>query len=121
MRSPIIAAFCFSLSACAEVTFSDVRTERGTVEDVCFVPAGHATGGGVTASGDYVATSSHIPARYATVFRCDHGKFVITGEETWKAAIAGQDVIIYYRVEYRDGVEHDLDFLYHEPAEGSSW
>lgn len=61
-------------------------TEVGEVYDSCYVPSGHGSdtvvgyntgkNGGITIT----PVTINIPARYAIVFKCQHGKFVIDGE-----------------------------------------
>lgn len=80
-------------------------TEPAEVYDACYVPAGHGSGtaigynfgekGGVT----FTPIDVHIPARYAVVFKCQHGKFIIVGkrgEALYKKFSKGDEVIIHY-------------------------
>lgn len=80
-------------------------TEAGEIYDTCFVPQGHASdtaigyntgkGGGVTLT----PVNVDIPARYAVVFKCQHGKFVIEGEQgqaLYKQFNRGDEVTIHY-------------------------
>lgn len=69
-----------------------------------------------------VFTSTSIPARYAVVFRCEHGKFIIdgsNGESLYKRFSAGDHVTVRYRevfeVDADKRVLVDLDFLGAEP------
>lgn len=104
--------------------FSETMTEAGEVYDTAFVPAGHGNdtavgfntgkGGGVTIT----PIDVNIPERYAVVFKCLHGKFVVDGDKAkglYQKLDRGDKVTISYREVIRvvDGKRSivDLDFL----------
>lgn len=110
------------LTGCSRKTYSTELTEPGMVYDTAFVPKGHGsdTAVGFDLDGELTITpvSVTIPARYAIVFQCQHGKFVIDGtkgEEMYKRLSRGDHVLIRYRevFEVSDGVTNqvDLDFV----------
>jgi len=73
------------LSGCTNpVTYGPELTETAEVVDTCYVPAGHGSdvNVGFTTNGDLAITpvNINIPARYAVVFKCKHGKFIIDNE-----------------------------------------
>src|SRR2546430_1108942 len=87
------------------------RIEYGEVYDTAFVPAGHGKESGIAVTTDsdgdtHVSptfSSVNIPARYAIVFKCQHGKFVIDkdrGEVLYKRLSRGDKVRIDYEVVY---------------------
>lgn len=107
-----------------QTQYSAELTESGTVHDTAFVPKGHGSdtavgfntgkGGGVTIT----PVSITIPERYAVIFKCEHGKFVIdgnTGKELYKRLERGDSVTIRYREVYRVTRTEtnlvDLDFV----------
>lgn len=76
-------------------------SEPGRVVDLPYVPAGHGSGSGTgfSTSGDITFSSSSIdiPARYAIVFECQHGRFVVENQpELWKSLHVGEEVDIHY-------------------------
>lgn len=108
--------------------YSPMLTEPGEIYDTAYVPAGHGhdtaigynlgEGGGLTIT----PVDVEIPERYAVIFKCQHGKFVIDGHKAkrlYERFDRGDKVTIQYReiirVVTRDGVESrsvvDLDFL----------
>ncbi|MFA6466953.1 MAG: hypothetical protein WCV71_03770 [Patescibacteria group bacterium] len=85
-------------------------TESAVVDEVIFSPSSHGSSVGPTMSGDggigIAVTSVSIPEKYAVVFRCQHGKFVVQGtsqkyKELWERLIRGQAVTVYYKETYR--------------------
>ncbi len=82
-------------------------TESAVIYDTAFVPEGHGTGtaSGYTSNGDYhySTVKTKIPARYAVVFQCQHGKFIIDGdrgEYLYKKFSKGDKVIVSYQEEF---------------------
>lgn len=118
-----IVAVMLALAGCQE--YGPELREEATVVDLPFVPAGHGTGIGTSVSSNgklgTTVTSVHIPARYAVVFECQHGRFVVQGEEgvkpMWSRFKVGQPVWVMYREVFDDpgGPVVDLDFLRAEP------
>jgi hypothetical protein len=111
------------VTGCARTEYSVILSEDGEVYDTAYVPAGHGSDIGVIYDLDGNVTitpvSVSIPAKYAVVFRCQHGKFTVNGEELYQKLDRGQKVTIWYRQVVRvtklDGKEVreviDLDFL----------
>ena len=107
-------ALVLLLAGCSSETYGPEKTEPATVVDLPFVPAGHGSGSGFTSKGSVVFTSVSIPARYAVVFECEHGRFVVQGENQralWSRLKVGQRVTVRYREVFEDGKVVDLDFL----------
>ena len=121
---PYIATIGISLfTACKEVKteISDVLHEDGKVVDLVYSPSNHGTGIGPTVdlTGDggmgIAVTSVDIPEKYAVVFRCQHGKFIIEGTDEkyknlWSRLEENQEVDITYRERYKityDDIDND--------------
>jgi hypothetical protein len=99
----ILAAGLMLLSGCngRYTKGGPVLTEQGRVADLPYVPSGHGSGSGfaINSKGGLspTFTSVSIPARYAIVFECTHGRFVIEGHaELWKRLHVGELVDIHY-------------------------
>ena len=90
---------------------SPVLHEQARVAQTVYVPAsdGHGSttgynfgkGGGLTVS----SVNIHIPAKYAVVFECQHGKFIIEGGEDkyktlWEKLKDNQTVDVEYKEIY---------------------
>lgn len=117
MKTMILAltsAACL-LVGCMRLESGPELTERATVADLPYVPAGHGSGMGLSMKGDLSVSSVDIPARYAVVFECQHGRFVVEREDLWRRLHVGQAVTIRYRELYKvdDNGRHlyALDFL----------
>lgn len=124
-------AIVFLLQGCVrEVTeYSPELTEEATVVDVVYVPSRHGDGVGPTVGSNgevgLAFTSVDIPEKYAVVFECQHGKFIIEHnqektKELWQRLHRDQKVTVTYREEYRakyDGEKlierrlHKYDFI----------
>lgn len=106
MKSLILFSFLI-LTGCElpQNKYGEELTEKAIVFDLCFVPKGHGSdtalgfnmgkGGGLTIT----PVDIHIPARYAVIFQCQHGKFVIDekrGESLYKTLSKGESVTIRY-------------------------
>lgn len=109
-----------SLSACQRTVTekSEELTESAVVEDVVFSPSSHGSGVGpsidMTGKGGIgiAVTSVSVPEKYAVVFRCQHGKFIVQGtsrkhQELWKRLVRDQEVTVYYHEIYH--VTYDGD------------
>jgi hypothetical protein len=101
---------CVLFTGCERIEYGATLSEPAKVYDTCFVPAGHGmTSGGWSMS--YKGKmhynwpqSIDIPATYAIVFQCQHGKFTIDGdrgEALYKKLSKGDSVIVSYAVKYR--------------------
>ena len=99
---------------------SPVLHEGARVAQTIYVPEsnGHGSstgyqfgeGGGVIIS----STSVHVPAKYAVVFECQHGKFIIEGEDEkyknlWKKLKDNQTVDVEYKEIYDIKCEYKGD------------
>lgn len=102
-----------------ETKMGEQLKEDGEVYDTCFIPKGHGsdTAIGFNTSGDISVTPINIdiPARYAIVFKCQHGKFVIDGdrgEALYKKLSKGDIVKIKYcekLLKLENGTWHAID------------
>jgi hypothetical protein len=97
------------LSGC-KVEKMENLSESAVVRDVIYQPSQHGGGMGVgmSMSGNMVVTSNSvsIPAKYAIVFECQHGKFIVEGEgkkhkELWQRLKVGQQVQVTYSESWR--------------------
>lgn len=113
-------AVALVLSGCRELKHGPELTEPAEIYDTCFTPAGHGqtSGGyGMTMKGKLAyqfPQSINIPATYAVVFKCQHGKFVIDGERgemLYKRFSKGDAVTVKYCdvIEVYDGMERAID------------
>lgn len=104
------------------IVYSSLKSERGKVAQLVFVPSGHgsdlAPGYSFGENGGFTLTSVDIdiPARYAIVFECEHGTFSVEGYESlWRRLKVGMEVDIEYREVIRMDGDHgtviDLDFV----------
>lgn len=115
-----LALACASiLAGCREIKNGPELTEPAEIYDTCFTPAGHGqtSGGyGMTMKGKlayHFPQSISIPAVYAVVFKCQHGKFVIDGERgkaLYERFSKGDQVTVKYcdKIEVDDGVERAI-------------
>jgi hypothetical protein len=110
MRTLFAICAALVLAGCYKTEYSETLTEQAAVLDVIYQPSQHGGGMGVgmSMSGNMVVTSNSvdIPAKYAVVFECQHGKFIIegTGEKhkaLWQRLKAGQRVTVTYREQWR--------------------
>jgi hypothetical protein len=125
-NSLITGLSIFVLTGCGPST--EVRNEYKTlhedavVEDVIFIPSRHGSSSGVgydlTGEGGLSITSGSvsIPEKYAVVFKCKHGKFIVQAEgydagtsndsleisvrDLWKKISKGDTVDVLYRELY---------------------
>lgn len=113
---------CIVVCGCTKRHYGPELTEPAEVFETAFVPRGHGTGAGIgiSTSGNVSVVSSNIdiPERYAVVFKCQHGKFVIDGqrgEDLYKRFQRGDKVLVRYCevIETHDGEARavDLHFL----------
>jgi hypothetical protein len=142
---PLIFGGCDYIRSLPETRteYSDVLHEDAKVVDVAYTPSRHGSGAGpsfgMTSGGDVAmglsVTSVSIPKKYAVVFKCQHGKFIVEGEDEehkklWERLQEGEDVDVTYREIYettyqdydKDGKKEfierkliDYDFLDAQP------
>ena len=99
------AIACFLAMGCERMEYGPELIESAVIYDTCFVPSGHGSdmavgynagkGGGLT----FTPIDIDIPARYAIVFKCQHGKFVIEGDraqEMYARLSKGDNVVVRY-------------------------
>ena len=120
---------------------SDVLHEDALVVETVYTHSRHDSGSSVGMDLDlnisFHTTSINIPEKYAVVFKCQHGKFIVEGTDAehkrlWEKLVEGQKVDVTYREIYKtiyndkdgdgkkDLVERILvnyDFLGAEPKE----
>lgn len=133
MKNFILPILLFALSACdnAKYETSEILHEEGIVYDSIFVPEGHGSDieFNIDADGNFSidTVSVHMPERYAVVFKCQHGKFIIANtnkaKELYHRLSRNQKVDITYTeitkiTKDKSGVEeqeikqlHDFDFI----------
>lgn len=109
--TPLVAVIlCLLLAGCWKREVTEIKTEQAMVRDVIYSPSQHGGGVGVgmSMSGNMVVTSNSvsIPAKYAIVFECQHGKFIVEGtgdkhKELWRRLKVGQQVTVSYREVFR--------------------
>jgi hypothetical protein len=104
-----LVALC-ALAGCVDVSFGPELTEPGRVEETHFVPGQSGTSTGISSSGHVVIGDISTDPVWATVFECQHGKFVIQGSDErarqlWAKLKPGDAVEIRYveRFESTDG------------------
>jgi hypothetical protein len=96
-----------------KIEYSDVLHEDARVVDVAYTPSRHGSGAGptfgMTSEGDpsigLAVTSVDIPEKYAIVFKCQHGKFIVEGEDDWHKGLwnrlqEGENVDVAYQEMY---------------------
>jgi len=99
-----IFAMIVSLSGCFKVEYSDELTERAEITEVVYTPSQHGTGTGIGMSmkGTMVVTTTsvNIPEVFAVVFKCQHGKFIVSRREIWEKSKVGMKVVVHYKEKY---------------------
>lgn len=119
------------LGGCYKTEYGQELTERAEVDDTILAPSQHGSASGIAIDGKGrvgpTFSSVDIAEKYAVVFRCQHGKFIIEGtddrhKDLWQRMKRGEQVIVRYREQYR--VEKDgsktltkYDFLDAQPAQ----
>ncbi len=120
MRSCVLVFLCvlaiFSLG-CKEVKqeASDILHEDAVVVETVYTPSRHGSGSSFGPSmnmdGDigfsFHSVSINVPELYAVVFKCQHGKFVIEGDDQrhknlWERFSENDEVDVSYREIYRN-------------------
>lgn len=111
------------LIGCEEtkIEYSKILHEEAVVSDVVYTPSRHGSGSGIGPTmgfdGNIGIAITHvdvnIPEKYAVIFKCQHGKFIIQGtsqryKNLWEKLERDQNVIVEYREVYKS-VYDDID------------
>jgi hypothetical protein len=114
----LLAGICVG---CRKESYGPELQESGEVYDLCFVPKGHGsdTAVGFNSEGHVTVTpiDIKIPPRFAVVFKCQHGKFVVDGERgqsLYNQLNKGDAVTIRYCevLESNDGKTNAVDLRF---------
>ena len=114
MRLALLGVLLLLVGGCADYEHSEEMTEPATVTEVAYVPSQHGTGVGPSFGSDssgnstmgIAITSVSISEKYAVVFECQHGKFIVESEKDgdgyklWQRLKEGQQVTVSYREMY---------------------
>lgn len=83
---------------------SDTLYEEAVVSDAIYAPSQHGSSTNIDWFGDggVRTVSVDVPKKYAVVFECQHGKFIIEGgqgkhEVLWKKCIRGKKMKVSYK------------------------
>lgn len=102
-----MALLIFLVGCMPPVETTHVLTEKAKVLQTCYNPGTHGTGVGFTSGGDVAFVSTTIQPKYAIVFECQHGRFIIEDEgkgsraaKLWERLKEGQEVLVQYQEEY---------------------
>jgi hypothetical protein len=98
-------------TGCIEVKreSSDILYEKATVADLVYTPSTHGSGVSPTINMNMDLgisfTSVDVEERYAVVFQCQHGKFIIQNDQKqakalWSQLKQGQEVTVSYKEEF---------------------
>jgi hypothetical protein len=111
----LLLVLSFAFVACGPYNktvkeFSAILEEDATVVDLVYTPSRHGSGSGIGPTFDtdgnlgiaFTNITVDIPEKYAIVFKCQHGKFIIecnTPErrKLWNDLDEGQKVKVKYR------------------------
>ena len=98
----------------SEIVESDILHEDAEVVDVVYVPSRHGSDISPTVTTDadgnlqvgITTVSVTIPEKYAVVFRCQHGKFIVEGtdqrhKDLWSKFTGGEKVDVSYKEVYK--------------------
>lgn len=104
MKAYYLIPLLLLTAGCPKDVLGPTQSEPAEVYDTCFVPSGHGQTSGAWGYGHdggvYTPPQDiTIPATYAVVFKCQHGKFVIDGprgEVLYKKLEKGDSVIVTY-------------------------
>jgi hypothetical protein len=135
------------LSGCehTEQEYSQILHEDAKVVQTVYTPSRHGSGTTVNFNSDdegninpgFGVTSIDIPEKYAVVFKCQHGKFIVEGTDSqhkalWKRMNEGDIVDVTYKEVYQtrynnqDGKKNilekrliDYDFIDAQPKSSS--
>ncbi len=119
MKNILMVCCALIISSCYKVELKQM-TEEALITDVIYTPSTlrHDVNVGITMNGDLAITptSSGKSESYAVVFKCKHGKFVVSRKDIWEKATTGMKVIVHYQeIWHVDGNGKrrfsDLDFI----------
>lgn len=107
----IVLVFSILFTGCIEVKreSSEILYEKATVADLVYTPSSHGSGISPTIDMNLDLgisfTSVDVEERYAIVFQCQHGKFIIQNDqkqakELWNRLKQGQEVTVSYKEEF---------------------
>lgn len=122
MKKFILPIIFVALSGCGQIVNSPPMEEKAKVVDVVYLPSQHGSGisPGFSTSGNVTisVTSVDIPQKYAIVFECAHGKFIVEGESQkyknlWNNLHTGDPVIVTYNEQYLVSRETRKFLKYH--------
>ena len=105
-----------------ERTTSATLHEDARVVQTIYAPSRHGTGSdvspGITTSGDisftFVDVKVDLPEKYAVVFQCQHGKFIVEGTDkkykNLQEKLNENDIVdVTYTEQYVDTIRHQKD------------
>lgn len=122
MKRRVLLIAVLAFTACLnERHGGPIEYEAGTIAALSYMPSNHGSGVGYAFTGrggGPTFTSVDIPEKWAVVFRCQHGSFVVDGpkaKELFGRFKQGDAVEIQYRVIYEtvqgQDVPVDMDFI----------
>lgn len=98
----------------SEIVESEVLHEDAEVVDVVYTPSRHGSNTELVPTFDFegnvnfalTTVTVSIPEKYAVVFRCQHGKFIVEGtdqqhKKLWSRFTGGEKVDVSYKEVYR--------------------
>ncbi len=123
LRNILTGALAVATAGCTENSeynftkeeSSEILNEPAVVSEVVYNPSKHGSGMGPTISLSgkvgMAFTSVTIPEKYAVVFKCQHGKFIIEGEDQrhkdlWGRFDQGDSVRVSYKEMYQSEYHH---------------
>jgi hypothetical protein len=104
MKRLFAIALLIVLCGCTHEERKD-KTEPGKVVDLVYTPSTHGDGVGMdmTGKGGISIVSVDVQEKYAVVFECQHGKFIVQGDKDspahaeWQKLHKDEPVIISYQ------------------------
>lgn len=111
MKTKLMLAVLVLCAGCDKTIYeaSDMKTEPASVVDLVYMPKNHGSDVaiGFTSNGGTSITpvSVDLPERYAVVFQCQHGKFIVESNQEKAKALyhrlsRDQKVVVSYREIY---------------------
>lgn len=99
---------------------TDSKTEPATVTKTFFTASHTDVSATPNMDGGIDVDTTHVPAQFGVMFRCQHGEFCIQGSkdrhaDLWKRMSAGDKVVVHYKEIYRYTKKatnfYDFDFI----------